>query len=452
MKRIHLFSVLLMASIVVLSSCSTLKEARKIQRDEVPRNPGEYTVSAVDAGLVAGKTLSLSELEEIALQYNPSILQAKLAMEQARLALEDARAGYLPTVGTSASHSRSTHNSDRHRQSTSTTGDYKANLEFAITLYDFGRTDATVRTALENLSAACETYQSKCNSVVYSVRKAYFEVKRADGLHSVAVDAVAQYKDHLDQVTLKKKIGESIAYDVLKAEVDYQNARLNEITTANDFHTALADLNLALGLAENPDYSLGGSNVREYASTAEDLLKQACEKEPTLAAKRFEIAGASASLDAQIAELFPNFKLSFGGNVSGRSTGFPLLWGLSSALSMTQNLFNAGRNMTAIKKAVTSLQNARSAYEASKQSVYRNIRVAVLQAEHARQSLEVAELTARSAERNLDIVNQKYKYGKATSVDRTDAQVSYSKAKAQAVNARYDYLEAQTAIAILVGD
>ena len=70
----------------------------------------------------------------------------------------------------------------------------------------------------------------------------------------------------------------------------------------------------------------------------------------------------------------------------------------------------------------------------------------------ARQSLEVAKLSEESAQQNLDIVNEKYKHGKATAVDRTDAQVSYSTAKANVVTAHFDYLEAQTAVAYLIGD
>ncbi len=439
-------------AVLFFCGCSTVREARKIQRDEVPRLEGEYTVRAVDAGIVAGKELSLSELESIALRYNPSILQARLAVDQAQLALSDARAGYLPSLGVNTSHSRSTHNTDRHDQRTNMTGSYSGALSFSITIYDFGRTRAAVRAAQESLLSAQASYQSKCNTAVYNVRKAYFELNRADGLHNVAVDAVSQYKDHLDQVQVKKDIGESIAYDVLKAEVDYQNARLNEITTSNNIQTGWADLNLALGLAENPEYTLGGSEVHEYTESAEELLERACNNEPTLAAKRFEVEVASANLDARIADLYPNLNLTFGGNVSGHDPGMPWLWGLSGALAFSQNIFNAGKNMNAIRKAVFSLQNARSVYEASKQSVYRNLRVAVLAAQRAKQSLEVAELTAKSAEKNLEIINEKYKYGKATSVDRTDAQVSYSTAKAQAVNAHYDFLEAQTAIAILVGD
>lgn len=84
--------------------------------------------------------------------------------------------------------------------------------------------------------------------------------------------------------------------------------------------------------------------------------------------------------------------------------------------------------------------------------MYRDIRSAVLNSSRAKRSQEVANLKAKSAERNLEITNEKFRNGKATSVDRTDAQVSLSSAKAQAVNAYFDYLEAQATIAKLIGE
>ena len=452
MSRLGKCVLSVVAVVLLLSSCKTVQEARKIQRDEVPRLPGEYTVSAVDAGIQEGQTLSLSELEAIALKCNPSMLQASLAVEQARISLANAKAGYLPSLSASASHNRSTHNADRHHGTTANMGSYSGGLNMSIMVFDFGRTSAAIRQAQDSLAAATADYEEQRNNTIYNVRKAYFELKRAMRLFDVAHESVSQYEDHLNQVKVKKDIGESLEYDVLKAEVDYQSARLQEITAANNIALGQADLNLALGLAENPSYQLGDSEVHEYSESAEELLEKARAQAPGLKSLRYRMAVASGSIDAAIADLYPSLSLSLGGSVSGRNPSLPWLWNLSSGLSLGESIYSGGKSMNAIRQAVISLQLARSRYAASEQSIYRSLRSAVLNAIRAKQSLEVAELTAKSAERNLEIINEKYRYGKATSVDRTDAQVSYSSAKAQAVTARFDYLEAQTAIAVLIGD
>lgn len=447
-----LLAALAVSCIVILSGCTTVREARKVQRDEVPRLPGEYTMPAIDAGIEAGAVLSLSQLEEIALKCSPSMLQSSLAVEQARISLANAKAGYLPTLSSSVGHSRSTRNTDRHSGTIHNNGAYNGGLNMSLTLYDFGRTSARVRQAQDSLAAALKEYDQRRSAIVYGVRQAYFELRRAIELHAVAVESVGQYSDHLEQMKVKREIGESIEYDVLKAEVDYQSARLEEISTANSVSTGWANLNLALGLAETPEYKLGDCNVREYQQDADELMATAREREPSLAALRYNVNVASGALDESIADLYPDLTFSLGGSVSGRNPALPWLWNLSSGISLGENIFNGGRTCNAIRQATISLQIARSRYAAAEQTMYRDIRSAVLNSSRAKQSQEVANLKAKSAERNLEITNEKFRNGKATSVDRTDAQVSLSSAKAQAVNAYFDYLEAQATIAKLIGE
>ena len=437
---------------LTLVGCATVKEARKIQHDPSVMLPGEYTMTAEQAGLRADRPMNLSELEAIALKCNPSVLQATLAVNQATYALKDAKAQYLPNANLSASHNRATANRDRHHGTTHNTGSYSGSIGLSLVLFDFGKKDAAIEQAEKNLLAAAKEYTAARNAVVYNVRKAFFELKRNIGLHEVAVDAVQQYLDHLEQVKLKREIGALMDYDVIKAEVDYQNAHLKEITTANSVATGWADLNQALGLMEYPTYTLGEADVHEYTQNADELMELARQCEPNLAAARYDIEIASAKVDEMIASLYPSLSLSLSGNVSGVNPGLPWLWNLNGGLSLSETLFNGGRNLRAVRSAADSLRLARSRYAAKEQTVYRNLIVAVLTMNRAKQSLEVAQLTEESARQNLDIVNEKYKHGKATAVDRTDAQVSYSSAKANVVTAHFDYLEAQTAVAYLIGE
>ena len=306
---------------------------------------------AIDAGIEAGAVLSLSQLEEIALKCSPSMLQSSLAVEQARISLANAKAGYLPTLSSSVGHSRATRNNNRHSGTTHNNGAYNGGLNMSLTLYDVGRTGARVRQAQDSLAAALKEYDQRRSAIVYGVRQAYFELRRAIELHAVAVESVGQYSDHLEQMKVKREIGESIEYDVLKAEVDYQSARLEEISTANSVSTGWANLNLALGLAETPEYKLGDCNVREYQQDANELMATAREREPSLAALRYNMNVASGALDESIADLYPDLTFSLGGSVSGPNPPLPWLWHLSSGISLGENLFNGGRTCNAIRQA-----------------------------------------------------------------------------------------------------
>ena len=452
--RLRLLNLLLLFLLLLAlaTGCATVREARQLQREDHAPPPGERTVTAEEAGITQGRILTLTQLEQIALRYQPSLYQMRLEVEKARLSLANARAGYLPSLSSSLGHSRSTLNTDRHHGSTRNRGNYSGGVNLSLTLYDFGRTAAEVRQAQDSLAAARKTLEEQEADTLYQVRQNYFQLRRAMELHEVAQEAVDQYRDHWEQMKTKRAVGSSTEYDVLKAEVDYQQARLKEITTANDVSLGWADLNRSLGLTQVPEYQLGECQLQEYPQDPRELMETARTTSPSLAALRYRVQVASGALDAAIADLYPNLTLSLGGSLSGRDLGVPWLWNLNGGLSLGQTLFQGGRLTNAIRQAMLSLQIARSSYADGEQSLFRALTSAALTASRARLSQEVADLAAQAAQRNLEIVNEKFRNGKATSVDRTDAQVSYSSAKAEAVNARFDYLEAQAAIANLLGD
>ena len=401
MRMKHSYLTFLVSGVILLSGCRTVQEARKVQSDAEVRLPGEYTVKAETSGILADRVYTLNELEQFALRYNPAVLQSALAVNQAEISLRASKAGYLPTLSSSIGHSRNTSNTDRHHGSTSNSGSYSGNLNFGITVYDFGKTSAAIDAAQASLAVAQADYQAARNEVVYNVRQNFFAVLRATDLHKVAVEAVAQYKEHLEQVKTQFEVGKGMQYDVTKAEVDYNEALLSEITTSNNVLMNRAKLNQSLGLAENVEYSLGEFKLHEYATDADALMAIARTKEPSLLALEYGITASSAKIDAAIAELYPTISLSLGGSVSGRNPSLPWLWNLNGALSMTENLFNAGSNMRAIESAAIDMRLARSRYAVKEQSVYYELRVAALTMNKAKRQMEVTAITERSAKENL---------------------------------------------------
>jgi len=66
--------------------------------------------------------------------------------------------------------------------------------------------------------------------------------------------------------------------------------------------------------------------------------------------------------------------------------------------------------------------------------------------------MDLDNLIVQQAQESLDIVSVQYQVGSASAVDVTDAQVALTSAKANQVNARYDYLTAVAQIHHYIGD
>lgn len=129
----------------------------------------------------------------------------------------------------------------------------------------------------------------------------------------------------------------------------------------------------------------------------------------------------------------------------------PAIWNIAGGAEMVQNIFNGNRNMNAIEQAVSELRSARSQISEYEQKAYAELTTAHLNLEKSKKQYEVALAAEKVAKENLDLVTERFNVGKASALERTDAQVSYTSAQADAVSAKYDWQDALATIAYLTG-
>ena len=433
-----------------LLGCQTVKQARQAQ-SPTDRLNGETTVTAAQAGLDQTRSYALSDLEAIARLYHPSILQATQAVVSASLQCRLVHADRLPQISAIGAYNRSTQNAYGRRPSSSEMrGSWSGSLGLDLLLYDFGKLDARERHALESFIAAEEEFRVTEIDVTFSVRSAFFDFHRSEALYRVALESVKQYEQHLEEARAMVQIGTRRQYDVTKAEVDWGNARMDVITYSNALLVTRAQLNRALGLADAPDYIIGAGEMPSRPESVDALMAVARDNAPSLAVLRARERAASAYVDQTIADLYPDLSLGADAGLSGR--GFPLAWNYSWALRATQIIFDGHRNTIRIEEAVSQLRTARSRVANEEQSIYLSLMNAVTLREGAKKRLEVSELIQRQAIENLEIVNEQYRVGVSSSIERTDAQVTVTQAKADVVRAQFDAQSATARIVQLIGD
>ncbi|MDD4101220.1 MAG: TolC family protein [Kiritimatiellae bacterium] len=417
--------------------CTAVKEARKAQRGDSLLF-GESTVTARQAGLDSAATHKLSELEALALRYHPSILQARQATESARLQCRLTRAGRLPQITASGGYSRSTQNTSSQRSSEKMSGSWSGGIGLDLLLHDFGKLKAQELQQRENLIAAEEHLRDTELEVLYNLRNAFYERHRAANLLRVALHSEAQYTQHLEEARVMAEVGTRRQYDVTKAGVDLGNARLDTIAASNSLTVSHAQLNRALGMAENPPYEIEPET--SYAPTKipnpATLMADARENAPALAVLRAHERAASAFVDQSIADLYPDLSLGANFDLSGR--GFPLVWNFSWAIRAAQSVFDGHRRTTLISEAVTRLRTARANLASAEQSLFLDLLTARAQLETALKRSEVARLVQSQSSENLDVVNEQYRVGISSSIERTDAQVTMTQAQSDVIRAYYD--------------
>ncbi len=283
------------------------------------------------------------------------------------------------------------------------------------------------------------------------MRSACYALRRSEELRDVAAEKAAVYAEHRRQMQERYDAGAVNSYAVTKAGVDWSQAVLEAVTASNAVRTARAGLNLALGLADAPDFAIADSGIRTFGGFGvEDLVEIARTNAPALASLRAAAQGASDFVDYTVADLYPSLGVSI--QYQGTYDDSTLLWNLVGAGQLSQHIFCAGRKRRAIDAAVAQLRIARAAVAAEELSLRNQITTAVLDSVRASQQLGVAIETRKMAEENYRIVAQRYDVGKASELERSDAQVALSAAKAAVVTAKYDYYDSQILVSRLIGE
>ena len=438
--------ILLLSAAALLAGCTTVREARRAQREDAER-----TVRWAETPFAAREgDLAMEELAAWARTNAPAVVQARQDVVQAQIALRSVKAAFIPVVDGSIAYTYASKNIDPHDTKWDGDGTWGGNVSLNWLLYDFGRTRASTRRAVAALAAADQAERAAENGAVYGVRAACFALRRAEELHRVAVETSESYRLHRDQTKDRFDVGAAMNYEVSKAEVDYQNALLSEISASNAVETARASLALALGLAESPRIALGDCSFPEMTNDVGALMAVAATNAPALAALRAAADAAKDYVDWTICDLYPNlsFRLSF--DAKGDSS--PLLWNYAAVPAVAQTLFSAGAKNRQIETAVAQLRAARSKLAEAEQQLFNQVLTATLSADRARKSLAVAEAALAASKENFDVVSSRYDVGKASALERTDAQVALSSAEAAVVTARYDLQDMQILLARLIGE
>jgi outer membrane protein TolC len=438
-------------ALILTAGCATVRRARDVQAGG-HRPPGERTPSAAELGLGTNTVLTLPDALRVALACHPSVAQASQNVAGATAQVRQAGASRWPTASGSAGVTRSSQNTELDRTNGEVGDSYIGSLESGWLLCDFGRTSARVRQSRARLLAAREALRTARNEVALQARTAFYGLCKAQELEQVAAESVRQYREHLEQTRAFVEVGRRVRYDLTKAEVDLGNAELALINARHDVTNARAALHRVLGLAEDPGYRVraGPPGEPEAPATVDDLMAQARDRHPDLRALRVQEQASSAAVDEAVADLYPELRLSARYGLAGGH--FPLVANWSLGIQSALRLFTGWQRTAAIDVAAAQLRVARAKTADREQQVFLALTRAVNEADGARQRLTLTALTARQARENLDVANERFNVGAASSVEQTDAQAALTRALAEQVKARFDYLTALATIRNAVGE
>jgi len=422
-----------------------------LQSDSTPQvaMPG----AAQSPSSSAGPSLTLAEAEQMANRNNPNITVARLLARAQAQVTREARSAEFPTA-TGDLTAVGAHQNSRITagllNNPSVYDRAAAGLTVSQLITDFGRTHNLVLSAQSDSRAQLESEHATELDITLTVDQAFYQALSAQAVLKVAQQTVAQRQATVDQVSALTKAKIRSDLDLSFAEVQLSQAKLLLLGAENNTLAAMATLNNVLGSEQDQQYTLVDEtygNPAPAPDDAEALVRSAFQARPDLAALNDRSIAARQFSTAQRDLMLPSISaLSAVGGTPVRADQIESSWYGAAGANVSIPVFNGFLYSAEAKEAKLRAQAAQEDVRNLRNTIARDVRTAVLNAQTAYQRIAVTQQLLDQANFALDLASARYKIGLSGIVEISEAQLNQTQAEIDNANARYSY---QTALAVV---
>jgi outer membrane protein len=420
------------------------------------------------------RVLTLAQVQESALAQQPQVLVARAQTSAAEAQAYQAKSPLLPQVTATAQYTRETGNyvtrpgfvppsaaSGATGAAGGTTGYSLSNsydvwnfgLNATQLIYDFGQAAQKYRAAAATADAQRLFETTTRVQILLGVRRAYFNARAMKELVNVARETLSDQLKHLTQVVAMVDVGTQPPIALAQQRAAVANAKVQLITSQNNYETSKAQLNQAAGIAGGTDYDVGNEEVvpvDDEEQPLETLVGKALAARPEIAQLVKQRVAQEATLSSAKGTYGPTFSAAAGFTEAGLALdGLVPNW--SAGLLLNWPLFQGGLTVALVHQAEAGLANIDAQKSLEELQVRLDVDSARLAVRAAKATIGAAEDAVQSAHEQLRLAEQRYATGVGSIIELNDAQVAYTSAAAQLVQARYGLASARAQLLAALG-
>ncbi|MFN7161518.1 MAG: TolC family protein [Fimbriimonadales bacterium] len=396
------------------------------------------------------ESLSLDDALRLALQNNGVARAALAESELAQARLSAARASLYPSLDVSSSTTR-TRIEGSGASLDSTQRQNGLGLEWL--LLDNGQRELRVRQSSRAAEATRQNTRDTVRRVLLQTARAYYEVLRRQELLQVADTAVRRAETLLEVAKAQAEVGTAPQKDVLQAEADLANARVQQIQARNALRLAETDLKRLVGWDTAqplpPLVPTVALPALEPELSLDALWQRARLHRPDL--RNAELSVQVSRLGVEVARLNSLLRLQI--SVRGfrelepntRTQG-------SLSVVASYPLFDGGLTRANLHEAEASLESAQFRLLQAERDAYAELESALLSLRESVERLEASRVAVAAAQRNFDAAQESLREGVGTIVEVLTAQLALITAETNLVQATYDAAVAALQLRAAVGD
>ncbi|HEY2860512.1 MAG TPA: TolC family protein [Terracidiphilus sp.] len=398
-------------------------------------------------------SLTLAEAEKTALEHNPNISIAHLLQLAEAQVTREVRSGELPNATADLTAVGAHDNSRLSAGALNNPIVYNraaGGLTVRQLITDFGRTRNLVRNAQSNARAQLDTERATADDITLAVDQAFYQALTAQSVLKVARQTLAARQATGDQIGALTNQKLRSTLDLSLANVQVSQAQLLVLDAQNSAAGAMAALNAILGSETDQQYELVDETPQSpqaAPANAEDLVQLAFRSRPDLAALNDRSLAAKQLASAEHDLMRPTISaLAAAGGTPIRADEIQSSWYGAAGANVSIPIFNGFEDSARARDADYRAKAASEQVRSLRETVARDVRSAVLNAQIAYQRIGVTRGMLDQANNAFELAQARYKVGLSGIVDLTQAQLAQTEAEIGYTNARFSY---QSALAVV---
>ncbi|MGH7333957.1 MAG: TolC family protein [Candidatus Rokuibacteriota bacterium] len=392
-----------------------------------------------------GKVVSLEEAVAVALDAQPQIQARLYDYAAARFRVDQAFAPLLPQLSATLSGQFSSSTVLTTSSAGTTIGvqssrsledTFLGQVSLSQLLFDFGKTVASVDAARKLAEVFRYDIELQRQLVTLAVKEAYTNTLFAQRLIKVQRQALERADLNLKSVRGFFEVGTRPKSDVVRAEVDVANARVDNIRADNAERVARVALNTSMGIPANTKFELVDNLVYVKVTDPDrDLVAEALSQRPEYAQAKLRIEGFESLLKRTFRDFFPDVVGT--GSVGGVRSSLDTSW--SAGIALNWSLFDGGNRMSRYREAKAVLEASQSRLKATELDIAREVEQARSTVLETDERILAAQAAVASAQENFRLVQGRFDAGVGTILDLTDAQLALTQAQNAEAQALADF-------------
>ncbi len=328
-------------------------------------------------------------------------------------------------------------------------------VSLSYTVLDFGGRSGSIDVARQTVIAADLTHNATVQNTILQVESAAFGYLSARSQRDAQKSSVQLAAAALDEANERHHVGLATIADVLQAQTAKSEAELQLETLEGAVQITRGSLAVAMGLAANtavdiPDVPAVDS-ARFVTQSVDTLIDIAVRNRPELATARAQSAAAASQIRVARSAYLP--LLAFGAtgsnNVSDVSTFAGRTYALTFGVQMP--VFSGFSNQYDVQAASQQYQSALARSESEKQEIIQEVFTAYYTLRTSTERVRTSADLLASAIQSEEVARERYREGVGTIVDLLVAQNALATARAQSVDARWQWRSSLAQLAHDIG-